>query len=318
VIEAAELSLLDAALRRATSTSSGAALDAALAEVGWSEALQVAAEPAIRLLFAAQGQTGATSDALAVVLSAGLGQSPPTAAVVLPPPGSSSPPATLRGDRAEVRGLVTASAAAGQTLLVAAQADEGGDVLLSLPTAQLDLRNVSGLDPALGLVEVTGEAAAVTRAPLAQWPSALRLGRLALGHELVGAGRSMLELARRHALDREQFGKPIASFQAVRHRLAETLVSLEAAQALLDVAEIDVSEGASAMAKAAAGRAARIASRHCQQVLAGIGFTTEHPFHLRARRVLVLDQLLGSSRSLTRELGEQVLATRRLPSPVPL
>jgi alkylation response protein AidB-like acyl-CoA dehydrogenase len=213
---------------------------------------------------------------------------------------------------------VTTSAAAGQTLLVAAEADEGEQVLLTLPAAELDLRRISGLDPALGLVEVTGEAAAVTRTPLALWPTALRLGHLALGHELVGAGRSMLELARTHALDREQFGKPIAGFQAVRHRLAETLVALEAAQALLDVAELDPGEVTAAMAKAAAGRAARTASRHCQQVLAGIGFTTEHPFHLRARRVLVLDQLLGSSRTLTRELGQQVLATRRLPPVLPL
>jgi alkylation response protein AidB-like acyl-CoA dehydrogenase len=213
---------------------------------------------------------------------------------------------------------VTASAAAGQTLLVAAQTDEDGDVLLTLPTAQLDRRNVSGLDPALGLVEVTGDVTALASSPLALWPSALRLGRLAVGHELVGAGRAMLELARRHALDREQFGRRIAGFQAVRHRLAETLVALESAQALLDVAEVDVGEGAAAMAKAAAGRAARTASRHAQQVLAGIGFTTEHRFHLLARRVLVLDELLGSTRTLTRELGEQVLATRRLPPPVPL
>ena len=55
------------------------------------------------------------------------------------------------------------------------------------------------------------------------------------------------------------------------------------------------------MAKALAGRGARTAARHCQQVLAGIGFTTEHEFHRYVRRVIVLDQLFGTSRSLTRE-----------------
>ena len=51
-----------------------------------------------------------------------------------------------------------------------------------------------------------------------------------------------------------------------------------------------------AMAKAIAGRSARTAARHCQQVLAGIGFTTEHALHRYVRRVLVLDELFGSAR----------------------
>ena len=61
-----------------------------------------------------------------------------------------------------------------------------------------------------------------------------------------------------------------------------------------------------------------MAARHCQQVLAGIGFTTEHPFHRSVRRVLVLEQLLGSTRTLTRELGRDVLERRELPALLPL
>ena len=63
----------------------------------------------------------------------------------------------------------------------------------------------------------------------------MRLGeaRRAVGWWLVGSARAMLTLARQHALDRVQFGKPIASFQAVRHRLAETLVAIEGAEATL-------------------------------------------------------------------------------------
>ena len=53
--------------------------------------------------------------------------------------------------------------------------------------------------------------------------------------------------------------------------------------------------------------------RSCQQVLAGIGFTAEHPFHRYLRRVLVLDGLLGDTRSLTKALGEEMLRTRQLP-----
>jgi alkylation response protein AidB-like acyl-CoA dehydrogenase len=113
----------------------------------------------------------------------------------------------------------------------------------------------------------------------------------------------MLALARQHALDRVQFGRPIASFQAVRHRLAETLVALEGAEAtLLAASDEDFGTG-SMLAKAAAGHAALAAARHCQQVLAGIGFTAEHGLHRHVRRALVLDGLLGSARELTRETG---------------
>jgi alkylation response protein AidB-like acyl-CoA dehydrogenase len=53
-------------------------------------------------------------------------------------------------------------------------------------------------------------------------------------------------------------------------------------------------------------------------VLAGIGFTTEHEFHRYVRRVLVLDALFGGSRTLTRELGAELLTNQRLPALVPL
>lgn len=125
-------------------------------------------------------------------------------------------------------------------------------------------------------------------------------GRRALAWWLVGTSRTMLGLARSHALDRTQFGKPIAGFQAVRHRLAETLVAIEGAEAALAVADDDLG---ALLGKAAAGRAAIIAARNCQQVLAGIGFTAEHPLQGHIRRALFLDGLLGSTRELTREAG---------------
>ena len=131
----------------------------------------------------------------------------------------------------------------------------------------------------------------------------LAAGRHALGWWLVGAGRAMLSLARRHALDRVQFGRPVASFQAIRHRLAETLVAVEGAEATLAAATAEPDELSFLLAKAAAGQAALTAARHCQQVLGGIGFTAEHELHRHIERTLVLDALLGSSRALTREAG---------------
>ncbi|MFF7468670.1 acyl-CoA dehydrogenase family protein [Streptomyces sp. NPDC008092] len=155
----------------------------------------------------------------------------------------------------------------------------------------------SALDPGLPLRRVDpGEAV-----PLAA-------GRRALGWWLLGTGRAMLALAREHVLDRRQFGRPLASFQALRHRLAETYVALEGAEAALAAAADDTG---SLLAKAVAGRAALTTARHCQQALGGIGFTAEHALHRHVRRALVLDGLLGSTRELTREAGASLLRERR-------
>jgi hypothetical protein len=141
----------------------------------------------------------------------------------------------------------------------------------------------------------------------------LSAGRQAVGWWLVGASRAMLSLARSHALDRVQFGRPIGSFQAVRHRLAETLVAIEGAEATLQAATDQPDDLICLLAKAAAGQAALTAARHCQQVLGGIGFTAEHQLHHHVKRALVLDGLLGSSRELTREAGAHLRAVGSAP-----
>jgi alkylation response protein AidB-like acyl-CoA dehydrogenase len=140
--------------------------------------------------------------------------------------------------------------------------------------------------------------------------AALHAGRRALGWWLVGTSRAMLSLARQHAVDRVQFGRHISSFQAIRHRLAETLVAIEGAEATLHTAaQPDDSDGlASLLAKAAAGQAALTTARHCQQVLGGIGFTAEHQLHHHIKRSLILDGLLGSARELTRQAGKELVA----------
>lgn len=142
----------------------------------------------------------------------------------------------------------------------------------------------------------------IRRVPAGE-PVPLAAGRRALGWWLLGTSRAMLNLARQHALDRVQFGRPIASFQAIRHRLAETLVAIEGAEATLQSAQ-ETEDLACLLAKAAAGHAALTAARHCQQVLAGIGFTAEHALHHHVKRALVLDGLLGNTRELTREAGK--------------
>lgn len=158
-------------------------------------------------------------------------------------------------------------------------------------------------------------------------PAVLAAGHRAVGWWLLGTGRAMLALARAHAVDRVQFGRPIASFQAVRHKLAETLVALDGAEAALTAADEQASDPATAvddvelaalLAKAASGQAALTAARHCQQVLGGIGFTAEHPLHIHVKRALLLDGLLGSARELTRAAGRRVITAGAAPRLVEL
>jgi len=115
-----------------------------------------------------------------------------------------------------------------------------------------------------------------------------------------------------------QFGRPIARFQAVRHRLADALVALEALEASLSAAREEPNPDTAALAKAVAGRTARSVSAHCQQVLAGIGFTTEHPFHRFLKRTLALEGLFGSADEIVLDLGRRLLAARSVPTLIEL
>ena len=230
---------------------------------------------------------------------------------VLPAVGGWTPPGTVDARWLRVDGLAPATLAGRPTALVVASTSGGATVACTVPTASLDLHPVTGVDPDMGLVRVNGEIAAIgsQAVPADAWPAA---------HELIGASRTMLDLACDHARGRIQFDRPIASFQAVRHRLAEALVAVAMAEAMLEAAWLDPTPDASAMAKAVAGRQAKTTARHCQQVLAGIGFTVEHPFHRYVRRTLALDALLGTATSLTTALGVDLVDRRRLPPLLPL
>lgn len=355
-MDADDLDMFRGSLRHAVQSCRGRAatdLDAALDELGWAEALVDEPRPSIELFFEAQGaEVGRSHSLQRVVLAAGAfapvtsdqplssGQpvssdqsiaseqpisSEQAAALVLPSPGAALQPGRVVGTTVRVEGIATAALRDHAAAVVPA-----GDGLLTVPLDHLEVHSVVGLDPSLDLVTVRGrvelaevDVAGTTDARLGgpgvfDWDHAVSRARVALAHELVGVARAMLDQARTHALDRVQFGRPIGQFQAVRHRLAETLVAIDAAAATLDAAWLEPSPVAASIAKASAGRAARTTARHCQQVLAGIGFTTEHPFHLYLRRALVLEELFGSERSLTRTLGEQVLATGQLPPMLPL
>jgi Acyl-CoA dehydrogenase, C-terminal domain len=316
-MDTAERELFAGAVRRAAESSTGEALDAALEDLGWSDALEDDTCAAVSLFFEAQGRADVTSSALDRLLAHALGMTGERVAVVLPPLRRSAAPARLVGDRCAVAGLGTAALSTASVVIVVAPSGEG-DAAFVLTTDALERRPIIGLDPTLGLFEVSGIVDVAGGGVPTDWRAAAVLGQLAVGHELVGVSRAMLELARQHALERVQFGRPISTFQAVRHRLAESMVAIEAAAGLLEAAWDEPGPATAALAKGLAGRSARTVARHAQQVLAGIGFTTEHPFHQFFRRTVLLDQLLGAGTALTRDVGAGVLASGSLPAALPL
>jgi hypothetical protein len=317
-MEEEELALFSGSVTRAVAVGSGESLDRALDDLGWRDALAVDHRAAVSLLFDAAGRANATSSALDWLLADALG-APDDAAFVFPSLRTWAPPGQVGSGRCTVTGLGSATVTRQSTAVVVATAPEGLTALV-VPVEELALHPLGGIDPTLGLLEVRGEVALDLTDPLSavEWEGALALGQLALSHQLIGAARTMLELASQHAIERMQFGRAIAMFQAVRHRLAECLIAIEAADSLVAGAWDEPSPVLAAMAKGMAGQGARTVAKHCQQVLAGIGFTTEHDFHHFYKRVVVLDQLLGAGSALTRQLGSDVLATGTLPPTISL
>jgi Acyl-CoA dehydrogenase, C-terminal domain len=305
--------LFEATLRKSTETLTGDALDEALGDLGWREALVDDAYAATSTMFRLQGTAAATSTALDDVLLHALGRIPdPSMAIVLPAAGRCDEP-VCSGD---VHGLATARVLRAERALLVTATDDGA-AAVEVPPDTLTRREIGGVDPLLGLVEVRGHITAPggERVP---WDAAVAAGQVAVATELVGVASAMLRLGRDHAVARVQFGRPIASFQAVRHRLADCLVAVEAADAAVTAAWTENTATAAALAKAIAARSARTVARHTQQVLGGMGFTAEHPLHRYVRRSLALDQLLGSSQLLTAKIGEQIRASGQLPTMLPL
>jgi hypothetical protein len=321
MIDAAERAAMEASVRAALADADGgAAVDEVLGRLGWLELLDAEPSDAIDVVFSALGAANATSTALDDVVASALGTKPRAdLTVLLPRFAAWDPPGRIEGESLCARGLTTARAAtAGEMLVVCGTASEPSAVTVAMAVAEASA--VHGIDPAAGLhvVHVQGRAAVATRLDPAAWQSALAVGRRAVAHQMAGASRAMLELARSHALERVQFGRPIAQFQAVRHRLADALVAVEALEATLSAAKEEPNPDTAALAKAVAGRSARTVAAHCQQVLAGIGFTTEHPFHRFLKRTLALEGLFGSADEIVLDVGRRLLAARRVPTLIEL
>jgi alkylation response protein AidB-like acyl-CoA dehydrogenase len=118
----------------------------------------------------------------------------------------------------------------------------------------------------------------------------------AVAAESVGSAAAILELAVEHLRTRQQFGRPLGSFQALRHRVADLTVLLEAARSTAWFAATDLS--AAPLAKAAAADAFVTIAGECLQLFGGIGFTWEHDAHLYFKRAWTTALTNGDSASL--------------------
>ncbi|TSD95637.1 acyl-CoA dehydrogenase [Skermania sp. ID1734] len=134
--------------------------------------------------------------------------------------------------------------------------------------------------------------------------------------EAAGVAGWCLDTAVAYAKIREQFGRKIGSFQAVKHICAQMLCRAEAARVVAWDAAVAAERGdelpfAAAVAAAVALDAAVENAKDCIQVLGGIGFTWEHDAHFYLRRAAALRQLLGGSSSWRRRVAELAKEGRR-------
>ena len=180
----------------------------------------------------------------------------------------------------------------------ATDADAAGLILLAEPgavrlaTAGTRYRSV---DPARSLSRAHGSEL------LAQGPAvagavarAREAGTLACAAQLLGAGRALLEASVQHARQRSQFGRPIGSFQAIKHQLADVAIGLEFARPLLGEAAVTLTPRDVSAAKVACTGAAQRAARAALQGHGAIGYTQEHDLHLWLTKVRALAGAWGS------------------------
>ncbi|NMM90810.1 acyl-CoA dehydrogenase [Rhodococcus sp. SRB_17] len=170
---------------------------------------------------------------------------------------------------------------------------------------------LESLDPSRPLTRITFDNAlgqAVGGADLhVTLPRAQALALVALASEQVGAAEACLDMSVEYAKVREQFGRPIGSFQSIKHRLADMLVSLELAKAaVLDAANADERSTdeltiAASIARVMASDAFTYAAEESIQIHGGLGFTWEHPLHRYFRRAMS-DALLFGNCEVHREV----------------
>ncbi|MEC4017786.1 acyl-CoA dehydrogenase [Streptomyces sp. H27-D2] len=190
-------------------------------------------------------------------------------------------------------------------LIVLAAESAAGTLWFAVDAATLTVRAQKSADPTRPTAEVGARGAEVPAGRALPVDAGLvrDLAHLLFSAEACGIAGWALHTAAEYAKVREQFGRPIGQFQAVKHLCADMLVRVEQARALTWDAARAGTQGPRArglvasLAAATALDAAFSCAKDCVQILGGIGFTWEHDAHLYLRRATVSRQLLGAGGS---------------------
>jgi alkylation response protein AidB-like acyl-CoA dehydrogenase len=175
-----------------------------------------------------------------------------------------------------------------------------------------------GNDPSERLFSVEWKPAADTlaaRGDEARKLQAVALDRGALGcaAQQLGVAQRLVEMAVEYACERKQFGKPIGSFQAIKHMLANVQVRLEYARPVVYRAAHSVARDSGhravdvSMAKSAASEVAQAAAKVALQVYGALGYTWEQDLHIWMRRAWSLEAAWGSSAWHRARVAEAIL-----------
>lgn len=204
-------------------------------------------------------------------------------------------------------------------VLLTTAATEQGPALFQVETS-VGVRSVSleSIDPTQPLAQVEIDDAPAERLDVHDLPERVAQvrGRVAIGAAADGLGAAghAFERAAAYAHERQQFGRPIGSFQAVQHLLVDMLQDLELARAVIyyalwaaDAADPSEAHRAATMAKAFASRALPDLGASAIQVFGGIGYTWEHDIHLFYKRLLTLQSLFGDEGAQLDELARLVV-----------
>ncbi|MGW2675489.1 acyl-CoA dehydrogenase family protein [Streptomyces sp. NPDC001436] len=176
---------------------------------------------------------------------------------------------------------------------------------------------LASLDPArgLGVPAAGGELLAAGPAVAAAAGTAARWARLLTAAQCLGVGEALLARTVEYVKQRSQFGAPVGSFQAVKHRLADTLLGLEFARPLVWAAALSLSDADVAAAKLTAGEAAYAAARTALQLHGAVGYTEELDLSLWLRKARPLRDAWGGPSQCRAEVVRglpQTTATRRV------
>ena len=164
---------------------------------------------------------------------------------------------------------------------------------------------VATMDPTRRLARLRAEETA----PIGPDPGIADTAAILLAAEQIGAAERCLELTVEYAKSRVQFGRPIGSFQALKHRMADLYVTIAAAKAVVNDACEDPTPTNAATARLAASEALGTVAAEGIQLHGGIAITWEHDMHLYFKRAHGSAQLLDSPRELLRRLEAEVLQT---------